>query len=306
MIARNSSRVTVPCPICGPANRIPFTECSGFPIVRCCGCRLLFVGEAAPVEQTQDFFRSEHITDEGSTQQHYVDWRKDSLAREAAIIRRMYPDGGRLLDVGAASGFFLHQFQNQPSWEVTGVEPSCVSTAFARKHFGLRIHNGYLHDAAYSDETFDVVTSLDSFTCHREPAADLREIHRILNPGGLLAIEIGGLNFRLLKGTGILCRLLYGRPARLNAGVNYFYYNRTTLTMLAESCGFNYETSFAESMPTIGSTLVRAFKQSYFHMTAMAYRWSNGRASLVPKEFILFRKPGGDSAGRTANQRSAA
>ncbi len=306
MSEENNTSITIHCPTCGPGDRRPFVECNGLPIVKCVRCGLLFVGEAPPVEQTREFFRAEHITDKESTQKHYIDWRKDSLAREAAMIRKLYPEGGRLLDVGAASGFFLHQFRNQPQWQVEGIEPSSVSAEYARRHFGLRIHNGFLQDAAFQAGTFDVVTSLDSFTCHREPAADLQEMYRILKPGGLLAIEIGGLNFRLLKDTGIVCRVLYGQAARLNAGVNYFYYNRSTLTKLAAAHGFQYATSYPESMPDIGSVVVRKLKRVYFQASALAYRLTGGRANLVPKEFILFRKPVRYSPRQAVTQRSAA
>ena len=129
-----------------------------------------------------------------------------------------------MLDVGTASGFFLKEFAGQKSWQVEGVEPSKVSTRYAQEKFGLNVRQGYLSEQNYGAESFDVVTSLDAFNCHREPNEDLAEIYRVLKPGGVFAIEFPGQNYRMLTGSGPLCRLLFGVPLRLNAGVNFYFY----------------------------------------------------------------------------------
>lgn len=290
-VHQEMNRIEVFCPCCGPAQRRSFLTSNSYPIVQCAGCGLLFVGEGPPEDTTREFFRTEHITDQELTQLHYVEWRQESLTREADVIRQLMPEGGRLLDVGAASGLFIQQFQNDTRWKAEGVEPSRVSARFARDRFGLTVHEGFLEDQSFVDESFDVITSLDSFVCHRRPADDLREMYRLLKPGGLLAIEIGGLNFRLLTSTGLLCRILHGVEARLNAGVNYFYYSRKTLTQLAQQCGFHYDTCFPEAMPSIGGRMSRLCKSGYFQATAALYRLSKGKLSLVPKEFLIYRKP---------------
>ncbi|MCA9051698.1 MAG: class I SAM-dependent methyltransferase [Planctomycetaceae bacterium] len=275
---------------------------NGYPIVRCCDCGLVFVGEAEPAETTREFFRSEHITDRELTELHYVEWRRESLVREAELIRRLRPSGGRLLDVGAASGMFVRQFEGDARWSAEGVEPSHVSAQFAREQFGLSVYTGFLDDQDFDADCFDVITSLDSFVCHRKPLQDLREMFRILKPGGLLAIEIGGWNFRRLTSTGPLCRLIHGVPARLNAGVNYFYYDRRTLSALAEKCGFHYRHCFPEAMPSVGSRPVRGVKWLYFQATAVPYRLSGGRISLVPKELVVFEKPCNDEPSSSGSQ----
>lgn len=279
------------CPICGPKGAAGFGVSNGLNIVRCQGCSLLYVAEHEAEEDTRDFFRLEHISRTEETQQHYVDWRKNSLEREAALIRSLCPDGGRLCDVGTASGFFLHQFAEDAQWQVEGVEPSRVSARYAREHFGLKVHEGFLEEAGYDDGTFDVVTSLDSFGCHRRPREDMAEFLRILKPGGVLAVEIGGLNFRLMKGSGPAALLFYGGGLHLNAGVNSFFYDRRTLTLLAESVGFEAESCHPESMPQTGGRMTRALKSAYDSCSGALYRLTNGRINVAPKEFLVFRKP---------------
>ncbi|MCP4783346.1 MAG: class I SAM-dependent methyltransferase [Fuerstiella sp.] len=279
------------CPVCGPSSRTFVGECHALPVVRCDVCHLMFVGECSTVDETEEFFRTEHVDAPETTQLHYVSYRRDSLQREAAIVRRLVPDGGRLLDVGTASGYFLKEFQGIEGWDVEGVEPSAVSTDFARDHFGLNVRQGYLTEQNHGAETFDVVTSLDAFNCHRTPNDDLAEIFRILKPGALFAVEIPGQSYRLLTGSGLFCRLFFGVPLRLNAGVNFYFYTTSALVAMACRVGFEAIESHPEAMPSHGSLPARLIKGAYFHATSLLYRMTSGRIHYAPKEFLIFRKP---------------
>ena len=278
------------CPVCGPNSTSFVGECHSYPVVKCDGCGLMFVGECSSVEETEEFFRTEHVDDEDTTELHYVSWRGDSLKREAAAVQKLFPEGGRLLDVGTASGFFLKEFDGLDQWQVEGVEPSAVSTRYANERFGLNVRQGYLNEQSYAADSFDVVTSLDAFNCHRAPNEDLAEIHRILKPGGYFAVEIPGQSYRLLTGSGPLCRLLFGVSLRLNAGVNFYFYTTKSLVTMAERAGLRLETSWPESMPSRGNLIARALKSTYFHTTAAMYQITSGRIHYAPKEFLVFRK----------------
>ncbi|MEO2015136.1 MAG: class I SAM-dependent methyltransferase [Fuerstiella sp.] len=283
--------VKTECPVCGPSSKTFVGECHELPVVRCDVCRLMFVGECGTVDETEEFFRTEHVDAEETTQRHYVSYRKDSLRREAAVVQRLVPSGGRLLDVGTASGYFLKEFQDAQGWNVEGVEPSAVSTTFARDQFGLDVRQGYLSEQDYDAETFDVVTSLDAFNCHRNPNEDLAEIYRTLKPGGLFAIEIPGQSYRLLTGSGVLCRLFFGCSLRLNAGVNFYFYTTASLITMASRAGFEIFESHPEAMPSHGSRSARLLKTTYFWATSLLYRLTSGRVHYAPKEFLIFRKP---------------
>lgn len=279
------------CPVCGPSNTTFVGECHDYPVVECDECSLMFVGECETVDETQDFFRTEHVGDSAETQEHYVDFRSNSLQKEANVVRRLCPDGGRLLDVGTASGCFLKNFANDSKWNVEGVEPSEVSARFAREQFGLNVRTGYLSEQHYNSDSFDVVTSLDAFNCHRTPNEDLAEIYRITKPGGCFAVEIPGQNYRMLTGSGLACRLLFGRSLRLNAGVNFFFYTTEALVKMASRAGFELVESYPEAMPRCGNVVSQAMKMAYSSASAVAYRVTSGRFHYAPKELLVFRKP---------------
>ncbi len=290
--------VETECPVCGPGPKTFVGECHELPIVACDDCGLMFVGACSTVEETEEFFRKEHVDAAETTQLHYVNYRKHSLKREAMIVRRLVPQGGRLLDVGTASGYFLREFIGVHGWDVEGVEPSAVSTRFARDRFGLDVRQGYLSEQKYGDEEFQVVTSLDAFNCHRTPNEDLAEIFRILKPGGIFAIEIPGQNFRMLTGSGLVCRLLFRCPLRLNAGVNFYFYTTRSLVAMVARVGFDVVDFWPESMPSYGSLPAQIAKRLYFDASATLYRLTAGQFHYAPKEFLIFRKPAVQSTSK--------
>lgn len=289
--ASDGVRAQIMCPICGPERSVFVGDSNNLPIVSCCGCGLVYVSEYVPINSTREFFREKHMKDSEATRVNYVNYRQKSLKREAARIRSLMPQGGRLLDVGTASGFFLQQFQGQSAWQVEGVEPSRVSADFARREFGLKIHDGFLSDYQFPADSYDVVCSLDAFGCHRQPREDMQEFYRLVAPGGLLAIEIPGHRFRMMSGSGMLYRAFKGRSLRLHAGVNFFYYTRATLSRLASLAGFEFMESHPEAMPSSGNRFTQVARNAYDFASGALYRATNGHSNISAKELIIFRKP---------------
>jgi len=278
------------CPVCGGQDIFFLIQSNEKQVIRCSGCSVLFVNPRPSEDSIKKLFVEEYIGTDERVTEDFTSWRQSSLARESNILKKLLPSGGHLLDVGTASGAFLGEFSGCEKWKVEGVEPSRFAAKSASDRYGVPVHPGFLRDQKFKDQSFDVVTSLDTIYFHPNPKADLMEISRILKPGGLLAIEIPGLNFRLLKNTGLLCRLIYGVPARLNAGVHLFYYSRETLGYLVAQFGFKEVACYPEQSPLYGKWYARLGNWLYFFLSSALYRISAGRLNIVPKEFIVYRK----------------
>ena len=279
------------CPSCGATEYSNYVESNGEQIKQCLNCKLLYVDPRPTEEAIKKLFIEEYIETETRMTEDFTKWRLGSLKRESQHLMNLFPDGGRLLDLGTASGAFLGTFGRLPEWHVEGVEPSRFAAKEASKKHNVTVYPGFLRDQHLQDASFDVVSSLDAFPLHPEPNADLEEIRRILKPGGVLAIEIPGLRFRLLKNTGVLCRMIYGVPARLNAGVHLFYYSRETLGNIVARHGFQEVATFSESSPVYGSAPFRFATRMYFVLVGALYRLTGGAAWVpVPKEFLIYRK----------------
>ena len=281
------------CPSCFGTRMEHFIRSNDRDIVKCGDCGLMFVAQRPTTDEIAAFFREEYISSEEMLDVAMINWRKASLQREAAHLERLLPQGGKLLDIGVASGYFAGLFVGKDGWHVEGVEPSNRAAASAAERYGFKVHNGILRDVDLEDASFDAVTTLDTFFFISDPRKDLEKIARILRPGGYFLIEIPGLNFRLMKNTGWMSKLIYGESARLNAGVHLFYYSHKTLSDLVAQFGFSKVASYPEQAPVRGSWFLRTINHLYFWLTGALYRLTGGRINWASKEFIIFRKAGG-------------
>jgi len=136
---------------------------------------------------------------------------------------------GRVLDVGAGLGYFLHAAARR-GWRGVGLETSAFAAEYARREFGLDVRRRTLDEAALDEGAFDLVVMRDVLEHTRDPRATLRLAHRLLRPGGLLALSMpnfASLNARL----GGACWRHLRLPQHL------FHFTPEALGRLLRECG---------------------------------------------------------------------
>ncbi len=181
------------CSFCGGSKRSPLYEKEGFRVVQCTQCHLGYVENPPPLGVLlSDCYGRQYF--EGGCEGPFQSYlREKDLRIESGRGRvkeiREYVDGGRLLDVGCATGFFLEAAK--PYFEVSGVEPSTFASRHAREELGLPVVTGDLFEARFPDASFDVITMWDVLEHVSDPMAYLREARRILKPRGHLALSTG-------------------------------------------------------------------------------------------------------------------
>lgn len=112
--------------------------------------------------------------------------RVKTAARHVAMVKR-YVSGGRLVDVGCASGLFLEQAA-AAGWSVTGIEPSprlCQVAAERLQRRG-RIINAVLEQADVEPASFDALTLWDVLEHVVDPPAFVARCGELLKSGGFL------------------------------------------------------------------------------------------------------------------------
>lgn len=111
------------------------------------------------------------------------------------IPRALARSPGRALDVGCGEGRFC-RFLKDNGFDVTGIDPTAglIAHARARDAQGSYIE-GVAERLPFGDSSFDLVVSYLSLIDIPDIQAGIREMARVLNPGGLLLIaNLNGFN----------------------------------------------------------------------------------------------------------------
>ncbi|MGH6631518.1 MAG: class I SAM-dependent methyltransferase, partial [Burkholderiales bacterium] len=138
-----------------------------------------------------------------------------------------YACGGRLLEIGSSTGEMLDAASR--SFNAVGVEPDEANWRIAQTR-GLDCRNSTLIDARFPGAYFDVAASYHVIEHVPSPRAELRELHRIVKPGGWLAMETPNI-------ANIWYRLLGARWRQFIPDHIYFF-TPLTFRRLCEESGF--------------------------------------------------------------------
>ena len=131
---------------------------------------------------------------------YYLDeGANDAAADKLAWVRR-HVARGRLVDVGAGFGHFVHAAAAH--FDAAGLEPSPMAVEWARRQFAAALEVGTLDAYAAANEgRVDVITMFDVIEHLDDARTALRNCHRALSPGGWLFLstpDFGSLVARLL------------------------------------------------------------------------------------------------------------
>lgn len=115
---------------------------------------------------------------------------------------------GRMLEIGCASGSFLHHMANK-GWKVQGIEFSEKAALEAQK-LGYFVHVGPLENAPKPEEKFNLFVGWMVLEHLHEPVKSLKKMSEWAAPGARLALSVPNarsVEFRLFKGNGFALQL---------------------------------------------------------------------------------------------------
>lgn len=224
------------CILCGSRKFHTVEEDSPpFRVLKCNRCSLVFVHP-----QPSHTELASHYDD----YRYYASWYGEQRqAREKMWQNRLLRiearvDKGRLLDIGCGEGAFLETAQ-RCGWEVFGTELSEFAALYAAERLGRPVCAGEISAAQFPKAHFDVVTLWHVLEHMQNPILNLREVHRILKPGGLLVVAVPNVDNRIMQ---LTYRIVKRRRYRLfiprEKELHLFHFSSKTLVKTLSKAGF--------------------------------------------------------------------
>lgn len=252
------------CPVCsGTASQPHGFSGKDWRVVQCCDCGMIFLSNPPAQLTLHDEYAWEHtkISERAKRREgrRVYYFFSDGLKKlkhvvrgtgrsELRTIRRLCPAGGALLDVGCGGGGTLAALADG-AWTLSGIEPSPALAASA--HEFCAAHGGRVECATaveglprFPAAHFDLVV-MRSYLEHETHAAEvLREVARVLKPGGSALIKVP-------NAASWSARLRGPRWPGVRHPDHVNYFTTRHLRTLVADCGFmRCRFGFISSLPT--------------------------------------------------------
>ena len=115
----------------------------------------------------------------------FADWA-DVVVEAAAIAA-----GDRVLDVACGTGIAARRAAARGA-EVVGLDASTDMLGVAKRHPGIQWQHGRAEELPFPSDAFDAVVSQFGLMFFDDRVAGLREMRRVLRPGGRLVVAVWG------------------------------------------------------------------------------------------------------------------
>lgn len=277
------------CPLCQGRDQQTISQNGRRRLLKCENCGVSFVYPQPTSSSVATHFQDSPELDQDEARNKFERNRERVLSGVASHILRRKKKG-RILDVGCATGFFLKRFFDTPDWQTWGVELSSSRADRARK-CGITVHNGSILSADFCPCLFDVITVLDTFYYFPQPQTDLKELHRVLSPDGILVIELPLSDARIWRTSGRFGKLISGtRLPLLRTSDHLFFYNPKSVCLLLRKCGFQVQT-IAQLPGNRQQNLSRNIIYDCYWLSACVLsRASNSKIILGPRFLVVAQK----------------
>ncbi len=202
----------IKCPLCGGVHsKLAFrvgdvrVQRGGktFDYYRCADCTATFIHPFPDYAALEDFYGEEYFAPQALAPTErtlsFFQTVKKAFGIGSAFDNLFYKErkkifsapGGNFLDVGCATGMQnIRLMREFPSWHFYGVEPDKFAFQQAKQLPNFHVTKGFLQDAHFPDDFFDVVLLSQVLEHIENPISVITECRRILKRGGKLIITV--------------------------------------------------------------------------------------------------------------------
>ncbi len=219
------------CPLCGTADATDYVVHPEVQWVKC-GCGLIYKRAQTAALAQEDLYQEAYFTAGVYTRRR---WRRVQKSRHQLLdaLNHVEPAAGdAALDIGCSMGYVL-EAARALGLEPVGTDVSEFAARFCREH-GFEARQGSMTALPFAAARFAVVTMKHVLEHTPDPRAALREVRRVLRPGGALFIAVPDPRYGRAVRNPLRSRH-YG-PRRSKQ--HFIYYTPGTLARLLAEEGF--------------------------------------------------------------------
>lgn len=198
-------------------------------LVECNHCGLVFTSPRL----RKDLILRGYTEAEDPTYVSQADGRIKSFEQCMKAVAK-YQGIGRILDIGAAAGFFLKVAKDQ-GWTTYGIEPSKYLSSYGNKNYKVNIFNGTIETAPEYKDKMDVVTLWDVLEHTFDPKDVLGRVNRFLRTGGIVVVNYPNIGNWMAK--------MAGRKYWFILSVHLYYFVPKTIEEMLRKTGFEVVSS---------------------------------------------------------------
>jgi len=255
-----------------------------FKVVKCEGCGLIRTNPRPTADSIGYYYPDDYGPYQGTRvgQKHEKpSWLKRQLKPLASKIfmfnATILPDmpKGRMLEVGSASGAFMHKMAGE-GWHVTGIEFSS-DAAEATRSLGYQVHTGQLETAPDPVELYDLIVGWMVLEHLHDPVAGLNKLFDWAKPGATLALSTPNartFQFQVFK----------EKWHDLHLPNHLYHFTPETIGKLLESCGWKVDKIHHQR------TIANLLSSTAYVLQEKGYEWLGKIFLSTPKytNYILY------------------
>jgi 2-polyprenyl-3-methyl-5-hydroxy-6-metoxy-1,4-benzoquinol methylase len=286
------------CPVCNGQQFELFLECidftvtnEHFTIYNCKNCGFKFTNPRPSAVEIGKYYESEDYvshsnTNEGLVNKLYHFVKKRAIQQKIKLVESLEPISKEILDIGCGTGAFLQSIEDS-GWTSKGIEPSEKARNYCLAH-GLNVsEEDFLKQ---TNETYSIITMWHVLEHVHDLNTRLKEIQKLLKPGGFAIIAVPNYKSADARKYGRLWAA-YDVPRHL------YHFSEDTI----KSLFLKHRLSFVKSIPMkmdafYVSMLSEKYKKSFlqYPKAFLSGLTSNLSAGANPEKYssviYIFRK----------------
>jgi SAM-dependent methyltransferase len=251
------SECPIPCNLCDSRDVevLATRDRDGHPLrtTICRQCGLVWSNPRPSADDVRKYYSREYRLDyKGQSTpslRHIARSARGALARYRALLP-FVKKGDRILDAGAGGGEVVYTLRRF-GFDAIGLEPDEQYARHAREALGVPVQTGFVQDASFPAECFDVVTMYHALEHVEDPLGILMRLRSWMVRGGVLMIEVPNVEATCIA------------PAHRFHFAHLYNFSGSTLTALGRKAGFDcVQTTTSPD----GGNLISVFRAADVHV----------------------------------------